>query len=439
MGGGAIKNPATGASITGRLPLAPYAAVKRFVLEQLARRGVAAETVLELPGKQSFGDLDILYVKGPATPDMCSVAKDVCRLQEPWHVTTNGRVMSCAFDWKGPVLGNEMRADVEAEALTVEAMKSMLASAEAQVTLPQYFQVDFIATPTPLALDAARFYFSYGDVGAIIGRLTNHYSLKFGDIGLFCDVLEHTVNPSCLFDVRHTVGKLVLSSDPRAICSFLGLDFAFWERAIPTLPAGEWVPIFKWVEASPLFERRIFASLNSDHRARFSMRPFYRQFVEYLGISELTLADASNSESGGAEVNMQPQAVKHFGKEAELQSLYATVLADRARNAKFRGSDLLVAYSKILQRPAPTGKQAGAAIARFQRFCVSRSSEVAAAETSSSSSDDSGGGRELGGRGTRSDALAQEWKAFLDRSTRDEVLLRLHDFVGQIAEEERTA
>ena len=379
MGGGAIKDPKTGASITGRLPAAPYTLVKRYILSQLALRGIHAETVLELPGKLTFGDLDVLYVRTPDTPDMRSVARDVCRLQAPWHVTENGRVMSCAVDWQ-PLVGDA----------------PAVAAAEGEA-YPQFFQVDFIATASPGALDAARFYFSYGDIGPIFGAIARNHSLRLGDEGLWCDVLEHTVNPACEFDVRHTIGKLLLTTDPRAICEYLGVDYGFWECGIAQLPAGEWTEIFRWIEASPLFRRDIFKSLNSDHRARFDKRPFYRQFVEHLGISELTLADASRSESGGSEVNMQPEAIRHFKKLHELEALYATVLADRSRNAKFRGGDIIDAYERVLHKRL-TGKAAGAAIASFQWHCL-RGAEPAA--------------------GTSQHVPSDEWRAFLDTTTRE--------------------
>lgn len=435
MGGGAIKHPALRTSITGRLPLAPYTAVKRFVLDQLAARGIVAETVLELPGKQSFGDLDVLYVHSAPSLDMGAVATEVCRLALPWHVVTNGRVMSCAFDWQPAV-----QWSAQAPAADPAATDGTAAA------LPQYFQVDFIATPTPTVLDAARFYFSYGDVGSIIGRLANHYSLKFGDIGLFCDVLEHTANPDCKFDVRHTVGKLVLCSDPRAVCQFLGLDYTFWEQTIPRLAPGEWNPIFQWVEASPLFKRRIFLSLNSDHRARYDLRPFYRGFVEHLGITELTLADASLSESGGAEENMQPLAMEHFGKTAEMHALYVQVLADRARNAKFRGGDLFAAYTTALGHAAPKGQAAGALIDAFQRFCTGLPPAAAAEdarrspattpppEGAKSDSDEDGGG--VVGQRERKGAMARvllvPWRTYLDGSTREDVLARVDAFVAQL-------
>lgn len=80
MGGNAIKND--GVSICGRLPKDQYEMIKKMVISTLNSLNIVCETILELPGKESFGDIDILYISNPAV-NMTNVIKDKFKVIDP--------------------------------------------------------------------------------------------------------------------------------------------------------------------------------------------------------------------------------------------------------------------------------------------------------------------------------------------------------------------
>ena len=146
MGGNAIKK--NGKSICGRLNKIDYEKIKSHVIQLLAQNHIYCEVVMEVPGKESFGDMDIMYIPTNTICDMKKFLMDKLNISEVKHVVTNGYVMSCAFDC-------------------------------APFGIEQYFQLDFLNMGTYEHIEMGRFYFSYGDIGSILGRICNYWGLKF--------------------------------------------------------------------------------------------------------------------------------------------------------------------------------------------------------------------------------------------------------------------
>lgn len=317
MGGNAIKDKKSGKSICGRLLRIEYEKIKEYILKILKDNDIECEIVLELPGKQDFGDIDVLYISHP-TINMRELIKKVIGLDEDWHIVTNGGVISFAFDCSK--IGLEKK----------------------------YFQIDIIKSNSLKHFEMMRFYLSYGDIGSIIGRIATFYGLKYGDAGLWCDLLEHTVNPESKFDISTPLGKIQLSENVEEICKYLDFDYEFWKSEIPKLKDGIWEPIFQWIIKSRLFKKEIFKCLNTNHRDRFAKRKFYESFVNYIGIEEVEKSGNSlKSETGGDVYNMQSDAIKYFKKEEDMKKLVYEVTKKRMRSEKFNGSDVISYYQEI--------------------------------------------------------------------------------------------
>jgi hypothetical protein len=366
MGGNAIKDKKTGKSICDRLAKIDYEKVKQYILKILGESGIICETVLELPGKTDFGDIDILYVSHPKI-NMREFVKKVIGLDEEWHVVINGGVMSFAFNCSK--IGLEKR----------------------------YFQIDFIKAHSIEHLEMMRFYLSYGDIGSIIGRISNYYGLKYGDAGLWCELFEHTVNPDSKFDVRTTLGKVFLSDNIGEICKYLDFDYNFWKNEIPKLEEGVWEPIYRWIMKSRFFKKDIFKCLNSAHRDRFAKRTFYETFVKYLGIDEVEkTGDCLQAETGGEVHNMQMDAIKYFKKEKEMSILIQEVTKRRERTTKFSGNDIITFYQEIHNKKTE-GKNLGEKIQMIKE--------------------------------TISKELELSWDDFLDNHEREVILQKIKNFV----------
>lgn len=346
MGGNAIKKD--GKSICGRLPKPIYEKIKQHILTILQSHDIICEIVLELPGKDSFGDIDVLFVPNPQIQDMWKFVSEKFDITDPSHIVRNGYVMSCAFDCKN--FGHS--------------------ALESDDSVP-YFQIDFLNMQTVEHMKMARFYFSYGDIGAIIGRISNFYGMKFGDHGLWCDLYKNTVSPNLPFDVRKTIGKVMLSTNPREICEFMGFDYDYWKNEIPKLTTKEdHKYIFEWLTKAKFFKKEMFNHLNSAHRDRQETRPFYGKFLESIGITHIDKANTENGETGGANHNYQPQAIVHFDKTQEMEQLVFEVELGKSRQAKFSGKDLIEAFQK--KDIKLEGKEVGEKIKLFKNYCLEK-------------------------------------------------------------------
>jgi hypothetical protein len=245
------------------------------------------------------------------------------------------------------------------------------------------------------SMEMSRFYFSYGDFGSIVGRMSNFYGMKFGDSGLWCDVYEQTLDPTLAFDVRKTIGKVILSTNPGEICDFFGYNYDIWKIEIPKLMIDtnfltnyspkldencEKFPdipkshkfIFDWLISSRFFDSRMFLFLNADHRRRHDLRPFYMNFLKYIGIADVGKASAMEGESGGVDRNLQLEAIHHFKKGPELDALLKDVNRKKAHQSKFSGAQLIVRFKKHLGIELKD-KEIGPKISLFKQYCTERS------------------------------------------------------------------
>jgi hypothetical protein len=367
MGGGAIKNPKTGQSITQRLEKDKYEIIKQHVLHILKSNDIISEVVLELPGKQNFGDLDVLYVKNDKL-NMREFIKKTFNCKQDNYIVSNGDVMSMAFDC------NEI------------------------FNIQMYFQLDFIKVQSVEHLETARFYFSYGDIGSILGRIFNYYGIKYGDRGIWCEVLDSTTYPDKTMDVRNTIGKIFFTENINIICEKAGLDYDFWKNEIPHLTSKQdYIQIFKWIISCRLFDKDIFKILNSDHRARFELRPFYREFVEYIGITEINNANSQSSELGSCRYNKQMEYITFFNKTKDLEDLIEKRRLSEERKSKFTGGDLIELYIQIHNKTF-AGKEIGNKISMVKKYCMSKTN-------------------------------INDWDDFIDNHTREQILVHMQEFV----------
>ncbi len=140
MGGHALKLK------TNRKSPEEYRCIKDLVLRILHENDIVASVPREVPGKTSYGDLDVLYVsKVPNIQDL------ILKMFRPEEIHTNGPYIS----FNSTILGHSD------------------------------FQIDMIRC-TPENYEMSKFYLSYGDLGGILGRICNAYGLKFGSDGLWC-------------------------------------------------------------------------------------------------------------------------------------------------------------------------------------------------------------------------------------------------------------
>ena len=218
--------------------MAPYGArryskeeadVVRYELFSAIRQDLPHLKFQEIPyyrSKDSFGDLDIL-IEGPLTENDYETLHFICG---PDHAKiNNGGVMSTLYD---------------------------------------KLQIDFIPMP-PEDYDTALVYYSYNDLGNLMGKLFHKFGLKYGHRGLTMPMR----------DGDNQYDELMVSKNARETFNFLGLPFTPFMQGFETLE-----DVFKYVMSSWYFSPEPFQyeNLNHTNRIRDRKRTTYHMFLEYI-------------------------------------------------------------------------------------------------------------------------------------------------------------
>lgn len=183
--------------------------------------------------KQEFGDMDIIIQSFPNV-DMHKYLLDIFK---PEAYYSNGNVLSIKYE---------------------------------------ELQIDFIITPKEY-YHVALNYFSWNDLGNLIGRIYHKLGFKYGHDGLWY-ILRDPDNSD------HMIKAIPVSLDIDDMLNFIGL-----ER--PSLFGGFDSPVEIWdyVISSPFFDEKIYAyeNLNAENRVRNRKRTMYQGFLDYVNNHEI--------------------------------------------------------------------------------------------------------------------------------------------------------
>lgn len=275
---------------TVRKTLPEYTVIKEEVFAKLSALDVEFAPVFEVPDKADFGDLDVLI----RSSDVAYVTTLVKLHFGAHEIVTSGPVISFDYISRG---GNH-----------------------------EPFQVDFILTEN---LHMAQFYFSYGDTGAILGRIASSVGIKYGQNGLYIYLLHNTIEPSAPIDQTNPYGRIQLTDDPELICEFFGYDYETWERGFATKEA-----IMNWIMGSKYFTPTMFETGNAMHRKRIVKRPFYVEFMEKLNVN---LSQTANDKTGEMQNNEQPRAIEFFGAQPAVDALMSKIKHEDEIRTRYSG------------------------------------------------------------------------------------------------------
>jgi hypothetical protein len=177
--------------------------------------------------KESFGDLDLILPK-PKLPYLEDFLTDYLGSREVVH---NGDIVS--FEYRE-------------------------------------FQIDLIHTPFQ-NLDIAQTYFSYNDLGMLMGMLAKRVGCKYGSDGLYLVRYNHN---------KSRKWEIFLSKDSEEIFWFLGLNYSRFLKGFESLE-----DVFEFVYCSHLFDSDAFLNeegWNHRRRTRNKKRPTWQAFKSYL-------------------------------------------------------------------------------------------------------------------------------------------------------------
>lgn len=142
------------------------------------------------------------------------------------------------------------------------------------------FQFDIIAIDVE-KLDFAKCYFSFNDLGNLIGRMAHKMGLVFGHDGLKYKVREelfkHNVENS------HVLSDITLTNDFSQALEFLDLNVSRYDEGFNSLE-----DIFEYVASSKYFNPDIYLLDNINHKSRIRdrKRSTYMKFLEWCKTKE---------------------------------------------------------------------------------------------------------------------------------------------------------
>lgn len=184
--------------------------------------------------KETFGDMDILIEKGSfMTTDLKRRLKELFYYTE---IYCNGNVWS--FDYRE-------------------------------------LQIDLVFTK-PDCWETSLTYYSWNDLGNLMGRVANKLGVKYGHKGLEKKIYSE--------DRTKVLDEVLLTKDIRRIFDFLGYDYDRFLLGFETLE-----DIFNYAVSSRYFTKELFYLENLDHqnRTRNRKRKTYMAFLEWLDKKDL--------------------------------------------------------------------------------------------------------------------------------------------------------
>ncbi|KVP96815.1 hypothetical protein WJ97_13120 [Burkholderia ubonensis] len=236
--------------------------------------------------KADFGDCDILVTSAGYDPNKAAAALDAVEVVRNGPVTSVGVVVR---DELPPVDGN-------------------------------VFQVDLIAIGED-AFDYALGYFSFNDLGNLIGRTAHRAGLSHKHDGLWFYVR----------DGDYKFREICLTRDYDVALRFLGYEPARFHAGFETL--GD---IFEFVSGSTFFNRDIFLleNRNAKSRIRDRKRRTYMEFLKWCEARpELPAYPYPDDKSAWL-----PRIAEHFPHfEAEYQQALKDMADQRAVKVRFNG------------------------------------------------------------------------------------------------------
>lgn len=232
MGGNALSKPSV------RLDAGVYQNVAEGVVEALRRAfpDRAVEIIPAYAEKPDFGDLDVLVAGGqgysPAT---------AYEALEGVEMVRNGDVTSIGV------------------------------STEAGI-----FQVDVIKVPAD-SFEFSLRYFSFNDLGNLIGRIAHKFGFKFGHLGLLYPIRDPE-NPSYL------LRDVLVTADFYEALEIIGYSAQGYRDALSGGGFRTLEDIFQYAVSSPYSNPDIYLLENrsSIARKRDQKRPTYNAFLEWL-------------------------------------------------------------------------------------------------------------------------------------------------------------
>lgn len=297
--------------LVARIPKEYYFNIANEFIENCKKENINMFLSREFDDKLDYGDIDIYY---SGSVDIIAIIKKVFN---PLVLSSNGNVVTFSY----------------------------------KLSNTQYFQVDFISTETPLN---AQFFFSYGDIGMVMGMIAHHNKLKYTDNSLCLKIngLEmNKLSNSSLFNEKEE-HLFELTKDPLTIANFFTLSYDRWCEGFSTM-----IEAYEWLRQSIFYNPRHF--VHNEEKLKRHDKPKRKFMAGFENYSKNILESYVQKE----HINIIEYTFNFFEKNKiihEISTIANKRKTDLDRALKFSGKDLI--------EKGITGKEIGVGIKNFQNY-----------------------------------------------------------------------
>ena len=278
MGGNALKKLGID---TKRIPRAQYCELEAEVREILERYFEHVDVPHQLPSKPDFGDVDFVVCAPKAQRTYEHIRTALCQEFGSKASVVNGNVIS--FEYKD-------------------------------------FQCDLIHFPTHSQQQACVAFFSWPDLGNILGVIARSLGFSLGMHGLSLRVSL----PEELVKVS-SVRKVALTDSLEETISFLGYNVEKWKKGFDNeQDIVQYALNGKYVCAD------VLDSLNRNDRKRSSLRPMFQLFLKEAGLRRASFGSTPSEDRRHAH---RERALDHFS----VRQMYLQEVLLETLQPKFRG------------------------------------------------------------------------------------------------------
>lgn len=289
MGGKAIKKVKV-----NRFSGSEYLRIYTKIMNDLLQCGIKSSVPHHLSTKETFGDLDILV----KNEEDFNLKEWIISTYNPIEIVS-GTCFSIAYldDQTG-----------------------------------KYFQVDFIPVKY---IDAAMLFFSYGDVGSIIGRYAAFNGFTFSEDGISIKVRKDLLKSyfpdiNLTNDRLYVYDKIHLTYDVDIILEILGMNKEEW------LNINNSESLFNWVLSSRFYNRDAFLFVPMNKKRRLEVRPLYKEFLKRIGVEDYD--NIENKIIADSCLDLQMQLLQRFDKIDRLRIIYDRITIGLDRKEKFNST-----------------------------------------------------------------------------------------------------
>lgn len=264
-----------------RLSLETFNKVKTIVQHDL-QNYFKTDICFHMPEKVNFGDVDIIYIPAKEHGGL-TMSAVIQQIFNPREIVISGDVLSFTYFFEETC---------------------------------EFYQVDMILVED---LEMGKFYYSYGDLGNLVGHMTDKLGIKFGINGLYVylhnRILEDRGIEFGLASANRQ--KIILNDCPKEICEFLEMDFTAWGRFKTD------TEVFEWIKTCKMFNKDTFRDGASNHRKKNIRRKMYSSFCDTIESAndKLTVTGSKEVQDDTVIVEQQLSAIEYFGKQSELDLL----------------------------------------------------------------------------------------------------------------------